>query len=527
VENKSDSKPQKASKHLKLIFKSRELKKGLLKDPFLEQNSSYIHSFLNGQRSFLQIKNANRKFYLSAQKKVQQDIIEAKTDDLSSKEDYLQELNNEKILDTVHDIKKLPETLIKCHDLKSFSFCQMLTHEKGNSTAQSYSNTNGQSELSVSLFNKTYQTIRKSKNNSFNSSSLNGSHLHLLGHFISVSFESIQFRWIVLLGNNDFFPSDENLEASVTKCFKKLSSKIENIFRHCRYDEKIENIILALDQSPTPIIIKDKRGNTIFKNLARDEVFENEVDHYGEKISSLRDGSEIFSLESRELQASTDIYHHYKVNLLGELLNTLRHELSNPLFGLHLSSEIMSGQSLDSESRELLEDIKNRAERCQTILKSFSKLYGDQEQSEVNIIEVINETMTLTKSETRGIKKELVSTLKPAQKLTTLHPTLLSQIIFNLIINASEALNEKSSIKSEIIVKCSHDVENYEISVIDNGPGVPEHLRSTIFDRFFTTKKEGTGLGLSICAGLIQKMNGSIKYSPRLDKKGSVFTIIF
>jgi signal transduction histidine kinase len=56
-----------------------------------------------------------------------------------------------------------------------------------------------------------------------------------------------------------------------------------------------------------------------------------------------------------------------------------------------------------------------------------------------------------------------------------------------------------------------------EITVIDNGPGIPEEYREKIFDPFFTTRDGGTGLGLSICFSIIQLHNGRIIARPGID----------
>jgi len=67
--------------------------------------------------------------------------------------------------------------------------------------------------------------------------------------------------------------------------------------------------------------------------------------------------------------------------------------------------------------------------------------------------------------------------------------------------------------KGTLEIKTIRDREFVQVSIIDNGPGIPEGIRSNIFDPFFTTKEigKGTGLGLDVVTRIIQQHHGSIK----------------
>ena len=101
---------------------------------------------------------------------------------------------------------------------------------------------------------------------------------------------------------------------------------------------------------------------------------------------------------------------------------------------------------------------------------------------------------------------------------------MLKQVFVNIILNAVDALPEKG----EIIVSVLKNIhEGYlGISIKDNGPGIPDHLKSRIFEPFFTTKSKGkgVGLGLSVTRGIIKKHSGFIDFSSS-PEKGTVFNI--
>jgi signal transduction histidine kinase len=86
----------------------------------------------------------------------------------------------------------------------------------------------------------------------------------------------------------------------------------------------------------------------------------------------------------------------------------------------------------------------------------------------------------------------------------------VNQIFLNLLTNAWQAVSGRSS--AEIRVATCVAGTFVEVSIEDNGPGVPEDLRTRIFDPFFTTKPagQGTGLGLSISAQIAARHGGSL-----------------
>src|SRR5690606_31943138 len=93
-------------------------------------------------------------------------------------------------------------------------------------------------------------------------------------------------------------------------------------------------------------------------------------------------------------------------SLLGELLNTLRHELSNPLFGLKLGSQVFKTIDVNEENKEIMSEIEKNVNRCQVIIENFSNLYQVQSESRpVSLKKIIDEALVLSKSETREMNK--------------------------------------------------------------------------------------------------------------------------
>ena len=99
----------------------------------------------------------------------------------------------------------------------------------------------------------------------------------------------------------------------------------------------------------------------------------------------------------------------------------------------------------------------------------------------------------------------------------------LKQVAVNLLNNARDAMRGGG----ELTVTCRTEGNKVVVEISDNGPGVPDKIRNTIFAPFFTTKEEGkgTGLGLSISKDIMTEHNGTIDFKNR-DGGGTVFMLV-
>jgi signal transduction histidine kinase len=91
----------------------------------------------------------------------------------------------------------------------------------------------------------------------------------------------------------------------------------------------------------------------------------------------------------------------------------------------------------------------------------------------------------------------------------------LQQVILNLAMNAIDAMKDMPSEKRAIHIWTSHAGEVAQLTVSDNGPGVPEEKLKDIFEPFFTTKPEGMGMGLSIARTIVESHDGQISATNR------------
>jgi two-component system sensor histidine kinase KdpD len=105
---------------------------------------------------------------------------------------------------------------------------------------------------------------------------------------------------------------------------------------------------------------------------------------------------------------------------------------------------------------------------------------------------------------------------------------LFEQVLVNLLDNAAKYALPGST----IAIGAAGDGRMVEITVSDEGPGIPPEDLERVFEMFHRVNKgdrqrAGTGLGLSICRGFVQVLGGTIKAANRIDGSGAVFTITF
>jgi two-component system NtrC family sensor kinase len=452
-----------------------------------------------------------------------------KDPELESKFLFKEELR--RLLLSTTEVKELPRAILKLTALNSFESCHVLVHEKGKPVGQNYfynhSNYEETRLISIQSFNSLFNLVKKSKNKNFNQSLNLKDDLEVVGSFLAKEIDLKNYSVIYLISRNSFLPPS----AEEQELFQSLSGHLQpllmTILDKEKNDLKKEVIKKSLENFPEKILVK-KNSQVLFSN----HLNTGPVEKSHLMVFPL-DGIENTVMELSNISKdaiSTELYHSQRVSLLGELLNTLQHELSNPLFGLNLTGSLLAGDAKNLETKEVLQDICLNANRSQTIIKNFSNLYNDQQEyKKIQLYKFIEEVITLTKSETKEIQKKIECIgFDPADliELET-NSTCLTQIIFNLIINAAQAIkstNERVN-KNSIIIKLIKSDKTLTIAVVDDGPGVKSEFVGDIFEPFFTTKDSGTGLGLSICQNLARQLGSKIHFQNNSPFAGATFSI--
>ncbi len=197
---------------------------------------------------------------------------------------------------------------------------------------------------------------------------------------------------------------------------------------------------------------------------------------------------------------------------LGRLL---AHEIKNPLAGIHGAAQLLRDDVETEEALSLLDLIGAEIGRIRRLADRMERL-GDVAPSDftrINIHEILRHARKVIQS---GLPSGIVFTenYDPSLPMALGDDDSLTQAVMNLIKNASEALgesNEKPEIKLETSYRAMGVGLPIEIRIIDNGTGIPEHIRDKIFHPFITHKPQGQGLGLALVSKIISAHGGAVE----------------
>jgi len=226
--------------------------------------------------------------------------------------------------------------------------------------------------------------------------------------------------------------------------------------------------------------------------------------------------------------------HASKLASVGRLASGVAHEINNPLAIINekagLMKDILEASEEQFRNREkflgLINSIFDSVSRCRTIthrLLGFSRRM-DTAHELFDMNDAIREVLGFLEKEIifRNIRLDLVL----AEDL----PRVMSdrgqvqQVLLNIFNNALDALLEKKD--GAITITTNAEDKKIEVSVSDNGHGIPKDKLKKIFEPFYSTKEKGkgTGLGLFISYGIIKKLGGNIFVESETDK-GTKFMI--
>ncbi|RYJ37646.1 Two-component system sensor histidine kinase [Flavobacterium anhuiense] len=213
-----------------------------------------------------------------------------------------------------------------------------------------------------------------------------------------------------------------------------------------------------------------------------------------------------------------------RLTLLGEMTAGIAHELNTPLGNILGFAELIKDHNTDPDIDSDISIVINSVIYSREIVKRLMFFSCEMPQKlEVQEIKpVILFALSFLKSnfQKKEIKNELF--IKNENITAKFDSVQITQVLFNLIINAIYAYPEKSTIK--III--DDDESNLYLKIEDQGTGIPENIKEKIFDPFFSTKpvNYGCGLGLSVVYGIIKNHNGQILLQDNFPN-GTIFII--
>jgi signal transduction histidine kinase len=205
---------------------------------------------------------------------------------------------------------------------------------------------------------------------------------------------------------------------------------------------------------------------------------------------------------------------NYRLTTLGLLAAEIAHEIRNPLTVLKLlhgglGLEFPVGDPRRTDIRVIGEKL-DQLEAIVTRVLSFAKAPTSL-HSRHQLTEVIEDTLVLIRLKLAQSKIR-VTFEPPAQPIVIEgHKGQLQQVLLNLLINSMQAMPEGGTITLRLRAEARGPGSVAVLDVEDTGSGIPDAVRSRIFDSFLTGRPDGTGLGLAIAKRVLLSHNGDIE----------------
>ena len=227
-----------------------------------------------------------------------------------------------------------------------------------------------------------------------------------------------------------------------------------------------------------------------------------------------------------ELQkAQKQLLQSEKLATIGQMAAGIAHELNTPLTYIMGNLELLELQDLSPSQREMLSSIARGSERIRALaqrLLAFSRP-GREEMAPLAVNDVVERSLELCQYQIASGRVTLVKRLDADLPRVLGVSNQLEMALINLVVNAVHAMGEKGGALTVCTRRRGDDVE---ISVADEGPGIPERIRQNLFEPFVTTKPEGkgTGLGLSTVLMVVERHNGHVDFDTN-EGQGTTFRI--
>ena len=237
------------------------------------------------------------------------------------------------------------------------------------------------------------------------------------------------------------------------------------------------------------------------------------------------------------LMIERQLTHRAAARSVSGLAAVLAHEIKNPLSGIRGAAQLLEHE-LSDQDRSLTQLICSETDRIRKLVDRM-EVFGDERPltiEPVNIHDVLDHVRRLCESGAgRGIR--YLEDYDPSLPPVPGNRDKLVQAFLNLMKNAVEAIGANNN-HGRIVMQTSFrpgvrlSVPGsgkriglpLMIQIEDNGSGIPEHLKSNLFDPFVTTKRTGTGLGLALVAKIIGDHGGIVEFDS--DPERTIFRVL-
>jgi signal transduction histidine kinase len=263
-----------------------------------------------------------------------------------------------------------------------------------------------------------------------------------------------------------------------------------------------------------------------------------------ELMAALEDMMRIYMLQSRLREIETRLMKSERLAAIGQVSAGVAHELMNPVSYMSQNIGLLRGemkvltdyltpmlqqhpnadvQHTLGDLPQILDDVETGAKHIrQVALGIRSQARGEDAELVSDLADVASFAVKLARAE---VRQRARVTVDQKSVRVAAGPVRLCQVLLNLIVNASQAMDNKGT-SGLVEVHWEEEEHMVRVSVRDNGSGISPENQKRVFEPLFTTKSAGTGLGLAICRDIIIEMGGEISLTSEVGQGTEVrFTL--
>ncbi len=233
-------------------------------------------------------------------------------------------------------------------------------------------------------------------------------------------------------------------------------------------------------------------------------------------LLTLHDVESVSEIES-ELELSR------RMAAIGRLTSGVGHEVKNPINAIVVHLELLRSKvGSEVTAARHLEIIQSEIQRLDRVVQTLVDFSRPVELKLVDqdMRTIVSSVLMLASAGLESYSVTVVSELPAHPVMVKVDADLVKQALLNVVLNGAQAMAEGG----ELSVRLAEDGRSAIIKVQDHGEGIPDEIRSKIFDLYFTTKRDGSGIGLAMTYRILQLHHGQLDVESKVGE-GSTFIL--
>ncbi len=227
------------------------------------------------------------------------------------------------------------------------------------------------------------------------------------------------------------------------------------------------------------------------------------------------------------VEAEEKLAHAKKLVMASQMSTQVAHEVRNPLNALSLELEMLEEDLIKNnpEAIKRVSVLLEQIQRLDRITQRYLSVepYLKKQQIKVEIHELLENCLRYLNPEVQSRKIQCLFNFNASKYIVLGDVDALSQVFFNLIRNACEAMSAVHESSRVLTITTGIESKNISVQFLDTGPGVSPHVQKNLFEPFVTNKITGHGMGLSLSRQICLEHGGELKCIPSI--KGALFEV--